>query len=241
MYIKNIIASTIALAFLVSSVPVWAGGGHLQLSETPGSNYYSNNEMQGTASDDISLRGHLTMIPKGTIMMVKLDQPLSSYGSKTGDSVSAVVESDVYVENQVAIPAGSVVEGAVSGVTPAQHLGKSGSIEIQFQTVRTPNGYVMPLRGHVVTSDSSGVIRGDSQQAQVLKTLGTAAGGTAAGTLLGTAAGSILGSAGNGAAFGLAAGAIAGIGYAIARQGKQVVIPSGARLSIVLDQPIAVN
>jgi hypothetical protein len=41
--------------------------------------------------------------------------------------------------------------------------------------------------------------------------------------------------------FGLAAGGLAGVGYAIMREGKQVVIPSGARMSLILQQPVAMN
>ncbi len=192
-------------------------------------------------NNDIPLRGHIIAIPQGTMMMIRLDHPISSYSSKVGDPVSATVESDVYLGDQVVIPTGSKVEGSVTGATAAGHLGRPGSLELHFYGIKTSSGLTIPLRAHVVTDDASGVIKGDSAQAQVLKTLGTAVGATATGTLLGTAAGSILGSAASGAAFGVAAGSIAGIGYAIVRQGKQVVIPTGARMSIMLDQPVAVN
>ena len=199
---------------------------------------YSNNSSN---SDMMPLRGHVTTLPKGTMLMVKTDRPLNTFSSKIGDAVSGTVETDVYLDNQVVVPAGSVAEGEVTGVTPATHLGKSGELEIQFSTIKTPSGMVFPIRGHIVTADNTGILRGDSQQAQVLKTLGIAAGGAGAGTLMGTAAGGLIGSAGSGAVFGLAAGSLVGIGYAIVRQGKQVEIPGGARLSVVLDQSISPN
>jgi hypothetical protein len=203
-----------------------------------GSSMYPMSTMP--MGEDLSLmRGHITTIPKGTVLMVKIDHPVSSFSSKIGDPVTAVVEADVYLENQVAIPAGSQIEGAITGVSPAGRLGKNAELELQFYTIKPPYGAVIPIRAHIVTADSSGVIKGGTDQARVLQSLGVAAGSTAAGTLMGTAAGSLLGSVGGGAIFGVAAGGLFGLGYAIARQGKQVELPTGARMSIVLDQPVA--
>lgn len=236
--IKRLFAGSLVLALLSVGMPgVYAAStGNLQLSPNP---TFSSQPAQ--ANEDISLRGHLSTIPKGTIMMVRVDHPISSYSSKVGDPVTATVEADVYMDNQIAIPMGSQIEGSVTGVVPAGHLSKHGELEIQFHTIRTTYGTFLPVRAHVVTADETGIIKGDSEQAQVLKTLGTAVGTTAAGTVMGTAAGSLLGSVGGGATFGVAAGALVGIGYAIVREGKQVVVPSGARMSVVLDQPIASN
>lgn len=214
---------------------------NFRLSPGPAAWQSTNSAQFAAMNEDIALRGHLSTIPKGTIIMIKLDHPMSSTSGRVGDPVSAVVEADVYLDNQIAIPAGSQVHGSVTGVAAAGHLGKHGTLEILFNTIKTPNGFTIPLRAHVVTADETGVIKGDSDQAQLFKTLGTAMGGAAAGTAMGVAAGSILGSAASGATFGLAVGSIAGVGYAIVRSGKQVIIPSGARMSIILDQPIAVN
>lgn len=227
---------------LLMTGPAWAydmqsgNGGRLQLSASPNA-----TSIYSADTDSVPLRGHLTAVPKGTMMMIRMDQPVSSSASKPGDTISAVIEADVYSDNQVVIPAGAQVEGSVMAVSPAAHVGKSGEIEVQFHQVKLPNGQVYPMRAHVVTADQTGVIKGDSDQARVFKTVGSAAAVTGAGTLMGTAAGSLIGSAGGGALFGLGVGALAGMGYAVIREGKHVTIPSGARLSIVLDQPIKAN
>lgn len=245
MRFKPFLAGSLVAAVMgLSGMPVLAQdsytSGSLHLSPQTDMTMGSYNP-QNSYQDNISLRGHVTTVPKGTIIMIKMDQSLHSASSRVGDPVSATVESDVYINNEIAIPAGSVVEGSVASVNPAGHVGKAGSIEVRFHLIKSTTGLNVPLQARIVTSDNSGVLKGDSDQAQVLKTLGVAAGGTAAGTLMGTAAGGLLGSVGGGATFGLAAGGLAGLGYAIMRQGKQVVIPSGARMSIVLDQPLAAN
>jgi hypothetical protein len=222
----------------------FSGGNSLRLSSTPqgfANPAYESMSPSVGMSDNVSLRGQVSTVPKGTIMMVKLDQPLNSASSKVGDAVSAQVEADVYLDNQIAVPAGTIVEGMISSVVQAGHVSKPGALEVQFSALKMPNGYTYPLRAHVITDDNTGVLRGDSSQSQVLKTAGSAVGVTAAGTLAGTAAGGLLGAVGSGALFGLAAGGLAGVTYAVIREGKEVSVPSGARLSIVLDQPLGMN
>jgi len=228
---RTLLAGGVAVLMLSSTCPMALAdyGTGLQLSSYPAYN-----------SDEVPLRGRVMALPKGTMVMIKLDQPVSS-SSKVGDPVSATVEGDVSYDGQVVIQAGSVLEGAVASVSPAGHLSKPGALEVQFYMVKTATGTNIPIRSHIVTADNTGILKGDTTQAQVLKTAGAAAGVTAAGTLMGTAAGSILGSVGGGAAFGLAAGGLAGLGYAVVREGKDVVLPQGARMSIILDQPVAVN
>jgi hypothetical protein len=190
---------------------------------------------------DMPLRGKVSAIPKGTMMMVRMDQPISSFTSNVGDAISATLESDVFVNDEVLVPAGSEVIGQVTGVSKSGKLGKHGEIDIRFFSLKSPDGVVIPIRAHIVTKDETGILKGNTYTQDVLKGVGTAVGGTAIGAVLGTASGAILGSVGTGAAMGTALGGVGGIGYALMRQGKDVTLPSGSRVSIVSEQAIAVN
>ena len=206
-------------------------------------NQTSTGAYAGTYTGDtgMALRGRVSVIPKGAMMMVRLDQPISSYNSNLGDPITATLENDLYVNDSVAIPAGSIIQGQVSNVSKSGRLGKAGDMDIRFFSARTPDGMIVPLRAHVVTSDDSGLIRGDKTSSTVAKGAGYALGGTALGTVAGLSAGSLLGSAGAGTLFGLGAGSLAGISYAVLRKGKDVVLPSGSRLSLVADQTTSVT
>ena len=210
----------------------------LHLSQPPGA--VAPQSYTVTNQQDPNLRANITAIPKGTTLMIRMDQPVNSESSKMGDPISATVEADVFLDNRLVVPAGSIVYGSVSSVRHTGRVGQHGQLEMRFDALRTPDGMTTPIQAHVVTTDNTGIIKGNTEQARVLQTFGIAAGGTATGTLLGTAFGSLLGATGSGALFGLGVGAIGGIGYAALRKGKQVVVPSGARLSIVVDQPVAV-
>jgi hypothetical protein len=174
-------------------------------------------------------------------MMIKLDQPISSFTSKVGDPISATLESDVYIQDRLLVPQGSEVTGQVIDASPSGRMGKHGEIDIKFVSVKTPDGVVIPIHAHILTADETGMLKGGTYKRDIARGLGYSALGTGTGAILGTATGGLLGAAGAGAVFGTAVGGIAGVTYALTRQGKDVVIPSGSRLSIIVDQPMSVS
>lgn len=214
-------------------------------SNTANSNYNYGNDYYGgynsNAADNTTLRGRLVSIPKGTLLTLHTDQPITSYAAHVGDPITASLENDVYVNDAVAIPAGSQVLGQVANVNSAGHLGKHGDIDVRFDSVKLPDGRVVAINAHIVTKDKSGVLKGDTYTMDVSKGVGISAGGAGIGTLMGTAAGGLLGSVGTGALFGLGVGALGGMGYAVARKGKEVVVPAGSRLSVMVDTPVTVS
>lgn len=188
------------------------------------------------------LRGSISTIPKGTTMVVKLSHPISSESSRIGDPIAATIDNDVLGSaGNVLIPAGSQVQGQITGLVPTRHMGRDGEIGVRFYEIRTPNGATVPIHGHISTADDSGRLKGDSTLMEVAEGVGVAAGGTAIGAVSGTAVGGLLGVAGTGAAMGTGIGAIGGIGYALARKGKEVTIPGGTRISIKVDEDTRVT
>ena len=200
---------------------------------TPATTTYGNTSLP--------LKGRISTLPKGTAMVVKLDHPISSYGSHLGESIGATLENDVFVGGDLAIPAGSEVVGQIANVRSSGRLGRHGSLDVRFYSVKTPNGTVIPIQGHVITSDKTGQLKGNTFTVDLVKSVGVGAVGTGVGALAGTALGGLLGVAGTGAVLGTGVGALAGIGYAVARKGKDVVIPSGSRISIKVDEDVSLG
>jgi hypothetical protein len=266
-FAKSLISANLALGFVLAPAVALADG-TLQLKPLQDTNVYTNNAYgannntygntnsgYGTSNgygndyynsgsysyDNTTLRGRLVSIPKGTLLTIHTDQPITSYAAHVGDPITATLENDVYANDAVAIPAGSQVLGQVANVNSATHLGKHGDIDVRFDSVKMPDGRVVAINAHVVTKDQSGVLKGDTYTMDVAKGVGIAAGATGLGTLMGTAAGGLLGSVGTGALFGLGVGALGGLGYAAVRKGKDVVVPAGSRLSVMVDTPVTVN
>jgi len=241
---QSVLAGLLAVSVVLGTTGTSFADGYYGQFQPLNSGYTNNgsyNYNATSANENIPLRGRISTIPKGTSMLIKLDEPLSSFSTQFGQNVSAKLENDVFMNDTVAIPAGSEVIGQVTNVSPSGRLGKHGEIEIKFHSVKTPDGSMVPIRGHVVTSDDTGILRGNSYSMDVVKGVGIAAGGTGLGAVTGTALGGVLGVAGTGAVLGTGLGAVAGITYAATRKGKDVIIPSGARLSVKMDEDITLN
>jgi hypothetical protein len=214
--------------------------------------YYYNNNAYGnangspdavatSAADANTLHGRVVSVPKGTLLSVHLDHPVSASSAHVGDPVTATLENDVYAGDTVAIPAGSQVLGQVASVNEPGHMGRHGEIDVRFDTAKLPDGRVLTIPAHIVTQDQTGMLKGDTYTKDVLKGTGIALGATGAGTLMGTAAGGLIGSVGGGALFGLGIGALGGMGYALARKGKDVIVSAGSRMSLMVDTPVTIN
>lgn len=232
----QLVASLLLSSLILTPVTALADGivKLSPLSNSPGS-------VVTTQDEAIPLRGRISTIPKGTTMMVKLDQPVSSFSSNIGDAISATLENDIYSNDTVIVPAGSEVVGQVTNVNRSGKLGKHGEIDVRFFSVKTPDGVLIPIRAHVVTKDQTGVLKGNSYGADIARGLGVTVGATGLGAALGVASGSLIGTVSSGVLFGTAVGGIAGVSYALMRQGKDVVIPSGARMTIIADQPVSTD
>ncbi len=211
------------------------------LNNNYSSTYPNNNSAYTAQSQQIPLRGSVSTLPKGTTMILKLDQPLSSYSNALGENITATLENDLFVNGNRAIPAGSNVVGQVADLHRASRMGRHGELDVRFHSIKTPSGMVVPITGHIVTEDNTGRLKGNSFKMDLAKGIGVAAGGTGLGAVTGVALGGLLGVAGTGALMGTGVGALAGIGYALARKGKDVVMPSGTRMSIKVDEDINFN
>lgn len=97
------------------------------------------NPVPATPVPEAPATGTLT-VPAGTKIPLTLATPIHSKSTKVGDAVRAVVAFPVMAGNQVAIPAGTYVEGTMSAVTA-----RTPSVQINFTQLVFTNGYSVPL------------------------------------------------------------------------------------------------
>jgi len=79
-------------------------------------------------------------LPAGTHLRVKVDVELSSKFASVDDTFLAVVAKPVKVNDTVVLPEGSVIEGRVTGVSPAGAFGRGGSLKIVFEKLEVFGG-----------------------------------------------------------------------------------------------------
>ncbi len=84
-------------------------------------------------------------VPKGKIINIALSEDLDTRTVAPGERFRSTVSDPVYVDERIAIPVGSVIEGVVSIVKSHEQGYKSGVLGLQFDTLRTPDGESYPL------------------------------------------------------------------------------------------------
>lgn len=162
-------------------------------------------------------------VPVGTEVDVRLQTPLNSGTAKVEDRFEVTTLVDVERNGRVLIPAGSVIRGTVTSVTPAGRLQRKGSLTLLFDRI-TVNNRTDSMRGTVTQALESGGLRGETDK-------------IATGGAVGAIIGGILGGV-RGALTGILIGAG---GVVAATEGEDVDLPVGTVLRVRFDSPLVVG
>lgn len=185
------------------------------------------------------LQGRVVSAPAGTTVPGMTTYTISSQTSRVGDRVAVTLGSGLNGNGGVVLPAGTTVEGQIVEVAKANRFfSRSGKLNIRFNTAVTPDGRRIPISAKIATADGTGILTAGTTATRLKETAISGALGAGTGAVLGTALGGITGSTGKGAIYGTAIGS--GLGL-VAGKGQDVVLPSNAKLDIVLDQPLTVG
>ena len=84
------------------------------------------------------------VVPTGTEIYVRLQQPLSSATAQAGQSFSAVLDQPLMVDNQTVAAPGVAVAGKVIAVRDSGHLHNAGYLRLSLVSI-TLNGKELPL------------------------------------------------------------------------------------------------
>jgi len=114
------------------------------------------------------------VIPAGTTIPVRLDSKISTENQVRGDFWTGTVDQSVLSNDRVMIPAGSQVEGVVTGASQGTHNSKA-TLDLAVRRV-TVNG-----RSYRVNAETEPIVAGSHRA----KKVGAIVGGAAAGGLLG--------------------------------------------------------
>lgn len=174
------------------------------------------------ASSSSSSRHSLT---SGTTFNVTLGSTISSKTASVGDAWHGTVANNVETQNGGMIPAGSDVNGVVTGAVSAKR-GSRAMLDLSVRGIRV-NG-----RDQAVIANSEPVIAGSTRA----RNLGAIAGGAAAGALIGKAVGD-----GKNAAVGGLIGGAAAAGVVASSKGYQVVLKDGTTMSFTVNETVSMR
>jgi len=196
------------------------------------------------------MQGRVVYAPAGLTIPATLSTSIATEVAKPGDMIQAQISQAVILGDSQ-IPAGSVLLGTIVDANAGKMLGRSGSLEIKFNRLRTMDGQEIPLTAHIVGGvdkyDDRGGDKSDQFKGETWKGKAVQAGvrgliGAGTGAALGTAVGAIAGGGrgvGRGAWSGTAIGAGVGVAQSLLlRKGANVRIASGTPIQLQLDAPL---
>jgi len=164
--------------------------------------------------------GQPGVVPVGKELDIRLQSSLSSGTAKNEQRFEATTVADAMQGGKVLIPAGSVVRGVVSDVTPAGRVDRTGSMKLNFDRI-TINSQPHQIRAMATQVFQSGGLRDDKATAGTGASIGGVIGGLAGGV-----SGALLGAA-------------IGAGGAVAStEGKNIDLPAGTVIRIRFDSPL---
>ena len=165
-------------------------------------------------------------VPEGTIVAIRLVDPIDTETAKAGDTFRATVSQPVTVGDEVVIPSDADVEGQIVNAASAGHFKGQSALALTLTHLRM-NGKSYALRTNQY--EKQGTSRGK-------RTAATVGGGAALGAIIGGIAGG-----GKGAAIGAGVGGGAGTGVQAVTKGQQIKLPSETVLNFRLEGPLNVT
>jgi hypothetical protein len=166
-------------------------------------------------------------VPADSVLGLQIDTALTSEKAKIEDKVNARVTRDVTVGSEVAIPAGSRVEGSVTLVEKGGKVKERARLGIRFHTLVLADGTRMPLSTETVFRDGT-----PPAKESTAKIGGAAVGGAILGAILG---------GGKGATIGGAVGAAGGTAAVMAGDRNAATLPAGSTVTVRILSPVTVT
>jgi type IV secretion system protein VirB10 len=186
---------------------------------------------------------NMVTLTKGTQIPLVLRQPISTKSAKVGDAVYTETNFPVTLDDQMAVPAGTYVQGVISHIKRPGRVSGRAEIQFHFTTMIFPSGYTVILPGsvenlpgaeHNNVKDKEGTIEHNGEKGkdvgQVASTAGT-----------GAAIGGLATQSVKGAGIGAGIGGATGLAIAMLTRGSDVRLENGTPVQMVLDRPLMLN
>jgi len=181
----------------------------------------------GDPNDQYAPPPALLTIPAGTVVNMRINEPLSSDHNQIGDRFTGVLDQPIVVNGWVVARRGQTVMGQVKSVQKAGRVKGVSQLGVELTDLTLVDGQQAPVLTELWKASA-----GTSHGADAA----TIAGGTGLGAAIGAAA-----DWGRGAAIGAGAGAVAGIGAVLLTRGRPTILEPESQLTFRLVDPVKVD
>lgn len=166
-------------------------------------------------------------VPAGTVLLIRMNDYLSTDHNKIGDQFTATLENPLVVNGWVVARRGQVLVGKVKDVRKAGRVKGTSELGVELTDLTVVDGHQVPILTELWKGS------GGTSHGQDAATIGAT---TGLGALIGAAA-----DWGTGAAIGAGAGAAAGIGAVLLTRGRPTILEPEEQLTFRLVDPVKID
>jgi hypothetical protein len=182
-------------------------------------------------------------LTEGTKIPLVLRQAISTKSAKVGDAVYAQTNFPVTINDHMAVPSGTYVQGVISSIKRPGRVKGRAEILFHFTTMIFPSGYTVTLPGAVENvpgsekarvKDKEGTIEQQGEKGKDVGQIATKAGA-------GAAIGGLASDSVKGAGIGAGVGGATGLAIAMLTRGSDIKLGMGTPVEMVLERELTLN
>ncbi len=183
-------------------------------------------------------------IPKGTHVLLRMMNSISTRTAAEGNQVYLQTVSPVAVSNQIVVPPGTYVQGSVSHSKRSGHVKGRAELGIRLETMTFAEGKtvkISPRLSAVDSAESGQKVDDKESQVQAAGTRGKDAGQVAILAGTGAAIGGLADRSFKGAGIGGGVGTAVGLARVLLSRGNEVELRQGTTLDVVFDRDVVIE
>ena len=165
------------------------------------------------------------VIPAGTVIGIRLQDPLDTGINRAGDSFRGLLDQDLVINGEVAAPRGAVLVGKVPQLERSGRVEGKAQMALELTQMRM-GGQTYPVQTNLLSFEAESTVKTDAAKVGI---------GAGVGAVIGAIAGG-----GKGAAIGAAVGGGAGSATVLATRGKELKLESERRLNFTIQKDLQV-
>jgi hypothetical protein len=166
-------------------------------------------------------------IPAGTILVVRIDEALSTEKNAAGDSFRATLDAPLIVEGMAIAERGARAQGRIVDCDRSGKVKGLARMTLELTQLNTADGQRVKLQTNLFAREAPSTVKKDAAKVGIGAGIGAAIGAVAGG--------------GKGAAIGAGAGGAAGAGDVLLTRGKPAELPAETRVSFRISEPITLT
>jgi len=180
-------------------------------------------------------------IPKGTHVLLRMLNSISTRTAAEGDQVYLQTATPVAADGGILIPAGTYVQGSVALAKRSGRVKGRAELAVRLETMTLPGGKMLRISPRLSTVDSGETGQKVDGTEGLVKQAPSVEKDAARVAILagsGAAIGGLADSSFKGAGIGAAAGSAVGLATALVTRGNEVELRQGSTLDVVFDRNV---